>query len=110
MHTFDLHEELEGTGVMVNSLHPATYMPTGMVARLGVQPRATIGEGADAVMQLIVSTEIEGGQFFRGLQLGRANNQAYDREPRLRPGRRTAGFRRCWSPSEPPPRTARPAG
>ncbi len=82
MFTFDLHEELEGTGVMVNSLHPATYMPTGMVARLGVQPRATIGEGADAVMQLIVSTEIEGGQFFRGLQRGRANAQAYDREAR----------------------------
>ena len=82
MFTFDLHEELEGTGIMVNSLHPATYMPTGMVARLGVQPRATIGEGADAVMQLIVSTEIEGGQFFRGLQPGRANAQAYDREAR----------------------------
>ncbi len=84
MFTFDLHEELEGTGVMVNSLHPATYMPTGMVARAGVQPRATIGEGADAVMQLIVSTEIEGGQFFRGLRLGRANNQAYDREARAK--------------------------
>ncbi len=82
MHTFDLHEELEGTGVMVNSLHPATYMPTGMVARAGVQPRATIGEGADAVMQLIVSTEIEGGQFFRGLRPARANDQAYDREAR----------------------------
>ncbi len=82
MFTFDLHEELEGTGVTVSSLHPATYMPTGMVARLGVQPRATIGEGADAVMQLIVSTEIEGGEFFRGLQPGRANAQAYDREAR----------------------------
>ncbi len=82
MFTFDLHEELEGTGVMVNSLHPATYMPTGMVARAGVQPRATIGEGADAVMQLIVSTEIEGGQFFRGLRPSRANDQAYDREAR----------------------------
>ncbi len=84
MFTFDLHEELEGTGVTVNSLHPATYMPTAMVARAGVRPRATIGEGADAVMQLIVSTEIEGGQFFRGLQPARANDQAYDREARAR--------------------------
>ena len=82
MFTFDLHVELEGSGVMVNSLHPATYMPTGMVARAGVRPRATIGEGADAVMQLIISTEIEGGQFFRGLQPARANDQAYDREAR----------------------------
>ena len=84
MFTFDLHEELDGTGVMVNSLHPATYMPTAMVARAGVRPRATIGEGADAVMQLITSTEIEGGQFFRGLQPARANDQAYDREARAR--------------------------
>ena len=84
MFTFDLHEELEGTGVMVNSLHPATYMPTGMVARAGVRPRATIGEGADAVMQLIISTEIEPGQFFRGLLPARANDQAYDRDARAR--------------------------
>lgn len=82
MFTFDLAEELEGTGVMVNSLHPATYMPTRMVARLGVEPRATIDEGADAVMQLIVSDEIESGQFFRGLVPGRAGDQAYDREAR----------------------------
>ena len=81
-HTFDLHEELRGTGVMVNSLHPATYMPTGMVQRLGVTPRATIGEGADAVMQLIVSDEIEGGQFFNQLVPQRANGQAYDMESR----------------------------
>ncbi len=84
MFTFDLAEELAGTGVMVNSLHPATYMPTGMVARAGVEPRSTIDEGADAVMQLIVSTEIEGGQFFRGLEPARANAQAYDREARAR--------------------------
>ncbi len=82
MFTLDLREELEGTGVMVNSLHPATYMPTAMVARAGVRPRATIDEGADAVMQLIISTEIEGGRFFRGLQPARANDQAYDREAR----------------------------
>jgi NAD(P)-dependent dehydrogenase (short-subunit alcohol dehydrogenase family) len=84
MFTFDLAEELAGTGVMVNSLHPATYMPTGMVQRLGVEPRATIGEGADAVLQLITSTGIEGGQFFNGLEPARANAQAYDVEARAR--------------------------
>ncbi len=84
MFTFDLHEELEDTGVMVNSLHPATYMPTGMVRRAGVEPRATIDEGADAVMQLITSTEIEGGQFFRGLTPARAHAQAYDAEARAK--------------------------
>ena len=69
---------------MVNALHPATLMPTGMVRRLGIQPRATISEGADAVMQLIESTAIEGGQFFNGLQPARAHDQAYDKKARAR--------------------------
>ena len=84
MMTFDLAEELAGTGVMVNALHPASLMPTGMVLRRGAQPRATIDEGATAVMQLITSTEIEGGQFFVGLRPGRANAQAYDLEARAK--------------------------
>ena len=84
MMTFDLAEELEGTGVMVNALHPAAYMPTGMVLRLGVTPRATIDEGATAVMQLVDSMEIEAGQFFIGLRPGRANAQAYDLEARAK--------------------------
>jgi len=82
MMTFDLAEELEGTGVMINALHPAAYMPTGMVRRAGVTPRATLDEGATALMQLVDSTEIEGGQYFIGLRPGRANAQAYDLEAR----------------------------
>ena len=84
MFTFDLAEQLAGSGIMVNSLHPATYMPTGMVSRLGVQPQATIGEGADALMQLVESMDIEGGQFFSGLRPSRANAQAYDLDARAR--------------------------
>lgn len=84
MLTLDLHEELNGTGVMVNSLHPATYMDTGMVRRAGVQPRTSVDEGATAVMQLIDSDEIDGGQFFRGLEPARANQQAYDEAARAR--------------------------
>ncbi len=84
MMTFDLAEELEGTGVMVNALHPATYMDTGMVRRLGQTPMATVDEGATAVMQLVTSTEIEGGQFFNGLRPSRANAQAYDLEARAK--------------------------
>lgn len=83
VHTFDLHEELGGSGVLVNALHPATYMPTGMVQRLGVTPRATIDEGADAVMQLILD-DVEGGQFFNQMTPRRAHAQAYDVDSRLR--------------------------
>lgn len=84
MFTFDLAEELAGTGVMVNALHPASLMPTGMVGRLGVRPRATIDEGANAVMHLITSMDVEGGQYFRGLRPSRAHDQAYDRDARAR--------------------------
>ncbi len=82
-HTFDLHEELSELGVLSNSLHPATYMPTGMVQRLGVTPRATIAEGADAVMNLIMG-DVEGGQFFNQMAPRRAHPQAYEPESRKR--------------------------
>ena len=49
MFTLDLAEDLAGTGIVVGSLHPATYMPTEMVRRAGATPRSTIAEGADAV-------------------------------------------------------------
>lgn len=84
MHTIDLHQALADRGILVNSLHPATYMPTGMVRRLGVEPRATIDEGADAVMNLIEGDGLEGGQFFNGMSPGRPNAQAYDAEARAR--------------------------
>ena len=35
MFTLDLADDLEGTGIVVGSLHPATYMPTGMVQPAG---------------------------------------------------------------------------
>ena len=82
--TFDLARELEGQNVIVSALHPATFMDTGMVRRSGRQPRATVGEGADAVMQL-VTDDIESGQFFNGLRVSRApNQQAYDEQARAR--------------------------
>ena len=82
MFTIDLAEELKGTGVVVNALHPATYMDTGMVRRAGLRPRATVGEGAEAVMQLITEPDIGSGGYFNGLRPSRANDQAYDEEAR----------------------------
>ena len=84
MFTIDLAEELAGTDVVVNALHPATYMDTGMVRRAGLTPRATVGEGADAVMQLITSPDIGSGGYFNRLNPARANAQAYDVEARAR--------------------------
>ena len=84
MFTHDLAEDLAGTGIVVGSLHPATYMPTGMVRRLGATPRATIAEGADAVMQVVDSDDFESGQYFSGLNPTRANDQSYDAGARAR--------------------------
>jgi NAD(P)-dependent dehydrogenase (short-subunit alcohol dehydrogenase family) len=80
MFTFDLARELEGTGVTVNSLHPATYMDTTMVRAGGITPMSTVDEGADAILNLAVSPELEGktGLFFDRLRPSRANAQAYD--------------------------------
>ena len=82
MFTLDLAEELDGTGIVVGSLHPATYMPTEMVRRAGATPRSTIAEGADATMQVVDSDDFESGQYFSGLRPTRGNDQAYDPEAR----------------------------
>lgn len=84
MFTFDLAAELEGKGVTVNALHPATMMPTGMVLRGGYTPRSTIDEGARAVLHLVLDDGVGTGQFFNGLARGRAHVQAYDAEVRAR--------------------------
>jgi NAD(P)-dependent dehydrogenase (short-subunit alcohol dehydrogenase family) len=90
--TFDLAAELEGHGVLVNALHPATYMDTGMVRRAGVDPRATVDEGADAVMQLVTSPDVGTGGYFNGLRAARAHEQAYDEQARARLRRLSAAL------------------
>jgi|TARA_B110000263_G_scaffold68185_1_gene59160 NAD(P)-dependent dehydrogenase (short-subunit alcohol dehydrogenase family) len=80
--TLDLAEELRGTEVIPVSLHPATYMDTEMVRRAGVQPRTSVNEGAEAVMQLVRSGDILPGQYFRGMEVGRSHDQAHDPEAR----------------------------
>lgn len=84
--TVDLAGRLEGTGVTVNSLHPATLMDTSMVEEAGATPRSTVDEGADAVMQLAASPALEGrtGLYFNGLDEARANAQAYDADARAK--------------------------
>ena len=86
MFTITLAEQLDPDEIIVNSLHPATFMDTPMVTSTGRRPMATVGEGADAVMQLAVGTGIEGrtGLYFNQLNEARANAQAYDPDARQR--------------------------
>lgn len=82
MFTFDLARRLEGTGLVVNTLHPATYMDTRMVRMGGIRPLSTVAEGADAVMNLIDTPNLQSGQYFNRLRPARANAQAYDEQAR----------------------------
>lgn len=84
MFTIDLAHALAGTGVTVNALHPATYMNTTMVRQSGVTPISSVEEGADAILKLAVSPQLEGrsGLFFNGQREARADAQAYDTEAR----------------------------
>ena len=86
MFTTDLAEELAGTGVTVNCLHPATYMNTTMVRRAGVTPVSTVEQGADAILNLAAAPALasRSGLYFNGLREARADRQAYDAAARAR--------------------------
>lgn len=82
--TMDLAADLQGKGVTVVALHPATMMNTTMVQRSGLPARTTVDEGAEALVRLITAPGIETGQYFNGLNPARANAQAYDEQARAR--------------------------
>jgi NAD(P)-dependent dehydrogenase (short-subunit alcohol dehydrogenase family) len=84
MLTFDLAQELEGTGVTANCLHPGTYMPTNMVKRAGIEPVTSLEDGIVATLRLISSPELEGvnGHYFDGTSESAPHAQAEDPEAR----------------------------
>jgi NAD(P)-dependent dehydrogenase (short-subunit alcohol dehydrogenase family) len=86
MFTIDLARQLEGTGVTVNALHPATYMNTTMVREGGITPISTVEEGGDAILHLAVGDDVaaSSGLFFNGMRPAQANPQAYDAAARTR--------------------------
>jgi len=86
MFTIDLAEELKGTGVTVNALHPATYMNTTMVRAGGITPISTVEQGGEAILHLAVGDDVadKSGLFFNGMNQAQANPQAYDAAARKR--------------------------
>ena len=78
-----LSEEVAGSGIVVSALHPATFMPTKIVAG---DPASTIEQGVEATMRLIAAPpeQTGTGRYFNGLAESRANDQAYDAEARRR--------------------------
>jgi NAD(P)-dependent dehydrogenase (short-subunit alcohol dehydrogenase family) len=86
MFTFDLAHELDPATITANCLHPATYMATTMVRQSGNTPISTVEEGAEAILNLAVSENLDdnSGEFYNGLRPSRANAQAYDDRARER--------------------------
>src|SRR5215203_1484727 len=85
MMTTDLSEELAGTGVTANALHPATLMPTKMVVgRFGVQ--SALEEGVQNTVRLIADPGLTNvsGRYFNGDREAMAHHQAYDVMARAR--------------------------
>jgi NAD(P)-dependent dehydrogenase (short-subunit alcohol dehydrogenase family) len=80
MLSFDLAEELAGSGITVNALHPATYMNTNMVIESGIEPVTSVDEGADAILYLAAAPALRDktGLYFNRKQIARADPQAYD--------------------------------
>ena len=86
MFTIDLADELKGTGITVNSLHPATYMNTTMVRAGGITPVSTVEQGGRAILHLVSGDDVatKSGLFFNGMNEASANPQAYDEGARKR--------------------------
>ena len=78
MQAIDVAERFETARLTANALHPATYMPTKIVA----SPISTLEEGVDATFRLAADPTLDGvsGRYFEGKREARADAQAYDRE------------------------------
>jgi NAD(P)-dependent dehydrogenase (short-subunit alcohol dehydrogenase family) len=89
---FELADRLPADEITVNSLHPATYMPTKIVLDQVGYSIDGLEDGIEATVRLAIAPELEGvtGRFFDGLAESAAHPQAYDRAAR----------RRLWDLSE----------
>ena len=84
LHAFHQAELLQGTGVTINGLHPASMMDTTMVSQMDGPAMTTVDEGADVLMLLITTPELEvsSGKYFNQYTDVRAHEQAYDKVAR----------------------------
>lgn len=84
MHAAEMAGELEGSGVVVNSLHPETFMDTNMVLSMGAQPRSSVLDGRDNVLQLVFEEVGSGDFYLEGEPTRDLHDQAWDPGERAR--------------------------
>jgi NAD(P)-dependent dehydrogenase (short-subunit alcohol dehydrogenase family) len=86
MFGFELADLLASEEVTVNSLHPATFMPTKIVLEQHGHSVDSLEEGVEATLRLAVGADVEGvtGRYFNRHEDVRADDQAYDVDARRR--------------------------
>jgi NAD(P)-dependent dehydrogenase (short-subunit alcohol dehydrogenase family) len=75
--SFDLAERERAAGVLVNCIHPATFMDTAMVRESAATPLSTVEQGGQAVLRLLHEVDTS-GDFYDGGRLAQAHPDAYD--------------------------------
>ena len=92
MFTFELALALQNEGIMVNCLNPGSRLNTKMVREMFEQSWGSIQSGADVIVHVATSIELEGatGKYFDQIQEASANAQAHKRQAR----------RKLWQLSE----------
>ena len=81
MFTFDLAQQLAGTEVSANCLHPASLMDTRMVRETGTKPTSTVEEGTRAVCAGVVAAGAD-RNVFQWHTAGASHEQAYEEAAR----------------------------
>jgi len=86
MFGFELAGRVPAREVTVNSLHPATFMPTKIVLEQHGHSVDSIDEGVEATLRLAVGEDVDGvtGRYFNRQADAQADEQAYDVEARRR--------------------------
>jgi NAD(P)-dependent dehydrogenase (short-subunit alcohol dehydrogenase family) len=86
MFGFELAERVPAAEVTVNSLHPATFMPTKIVLEQHGHSVDSLEEGVEATLRLAVGADVEGvtGRYFNRQEDARADDQAYDADAKRR--------------------------
>jgi NAD(P)-dependent dehydrogenase (short-subunit alcohol dehydrogenase family) len=73
-------------GLQVQSLHPGTYLDSGMVREAGIRPLGPVSRGAESIVAVLEEALRggESGRYFDQSSPARALAQAYDKNARAR--------------------------